>query len=124
MALREHLDRLLVQAETALSLEPAGAPDELIGLLDVYLQDFDAFQGEIEVGGSPGSRGWSGEEKSTFRAKLERLNLLHDQIIAIATAERDAVGKSLGELQNRNRALKKYVDQYPERISLTGKRKG
>ena len=64
------------------------------------------------------------DEKAAFREAVVQLHSLHEQIVTLVSEKKTALLANLAELHKREKALKAYVDRYPARITITGKRKG
>ena len=61
----------------------------------------------------------SADEKS-----LKELSSKHEKVLAIAVSLKDDAADSMQEFRARARAIMKYVDQLPRKISLKRTRKG
>ena len=59
-----------------------------------------------------------------LRNALERLQEIHSKLSSEVVVRRDQIGQALGDVHRKEKAHKAYIDQFPKRITLTGKRKG
>lgn len=87
-----------------------------------YLEQFESWRTGIEQQGDSGEESILSSEEC--RPQLELLQKLHQEVLSRATVQRDLVAHQLGEIHRRAQALKKYVDRYPSRITIAGKREG
>jgi hypothetical protein len=93
-----------------------------IAAVEQYLQHFDAWQSAITGGDAPSFSAPS--EKEAFRKLLTDFSRVHQQVADEAGSCRDQVASKLGDIRRRAHVLRSYIDQYPSRITITGKREG
>lgn len=94
----------------------------LVGRLEEYMKAFESLQSLLE--GPNGFASKSEAAQKELRPILEELSLLHKSVTDWALDRRDAVAHSLTDLQKRSQAVKAYLNRYPTRVSVTGKRQG
>ena len=101
-------------AEQVLSLDQA-ATEPFLNLVTEYLESFDRWSVAVSVTGVP---------SESLRGALEELSGLHQQVIERADSHREKIKWDLGEIHRRAQGLKAYVDRFPSRITIAGKREG
>ena len=84
-----------------------------------YLESLDAWQKAYQADPKVPDA-----EHAHFAQLVNTLNELHQQIVVKATAKKDEVASQMGDVYKRAQVLKKYIDRYPSRITITGRRKG
>ena len=104
---------------------PAEELDDRFPQIQAYLTDFENWRLRVErenplSESSPGTA----EEKAQLRAAIERLYERHLEFSGRVSLLKRDVARQLGEVHQRGRALKAYIDRYPSRITIAGKRKG
>ena len=99
--------------------------DDRLPEIEKYLQDFEAWRVRIE-GENPlaAAAAASDTERAELRAAIEYLYEKHLEFAGRLTLVKRDVARQLGEIHQRGRALKAYIDRYPSRITVAGKRKG
>ena len=122
MGLLDEVRELISAARNSLAEEARGNFEAFVQTVTVYLDRFEQWYQRYEK--DKPSYGLSEDQRSELKKLVEELNALHQQIITKTTVERDAVATEMGQLHKRGQALKAYVDRFPSRISITGKRKG
>ena len=93
-----------------------------IDAVEKYLQHFDAWQSAVAGVDAPSFV--SPADKESFRKLLAGYAAVHQQVTEKASSSRDEVASKLGDIRKRAHALRSYIDQYPSRITITGKREG
>lgn len=106
-----HLKQL---AERVLSLDPTST-ESFLSLVTEYLEDFDRWAAAMSATGAP---------SEPLRGALEQLSGLHQQVTERADLHREKIKWDLGETHRRAQGLKAYVDRFPSRITIAGKREG
>jgi len=71
----------------------------------------------------PGSV-YSEEAKQELRGRIEVLQTNHAQLVSELNLLKGEVVEHLGEIHRRGKALRTYIDRFPSRVSIAGKRKG
>ena len=99
--------------------------DDRLPEIEQYLQDFETWRVRIE-GDNPfaTAAGASEVERAELRVAIEGLYEKHLEFAGRLTLVKRDVARQLGEIHQRGRALKAYIDRYPSRITVAGKRKG
>ncbi|MCC6221111.1 MAG: hypothetical protein IT291_07720 [Deltaproteobacteria bacterium] len=99
--------------------------DSLVQEVGVYLDSLEKWQAAF-VGAAPLGDGsaFSDDERSSIRALLAKLDESHRIVLAIVDRRKELVAGQMGELHHRGKALKSYLDKYPARITIAGKRTG
>jgi len=118
MSILKETNDVLALAKAAQAAEG----EEFVTKVDLYLNAFDAWQKKVEKNSSLLPK--EGSELESFRGVVQQLNAVHQTIISQANDEKESVANELGALHKRAQGLKSYVDRFPKRISITGKRKG
>ncbi len=114
--------KLITLAEAALATKSS---DQFLIKAENYLASFDIWRAETEpLNPLSGESPLSDEEKKIVREHLERLQALHNQVIEAANSKKEGVGEEIRGVHKRASGLKKYIDRYPKRISITGKKQG
>ncbi len=112
-----NLDELCELGRAALDVD-AKEIDTFLDALGVYLEGVDSWRAEVEA--RPGE----GEMPESVRARFENLNVLHQQLLARADASKAFVASEMGEMHKKAGALRIYIDRFPQRITIAGRRKG
>lgn len=107
----EEIKRLILLGQEILQLPTADESDRLVALLDEYLSKLDRLDLGAAASGIP-------------RDLAEEFLTVHGELIGRSRLQQSLVLNEIGELQKRSQALRRYLDQSGERISITGKRKG
>lgn len=118
------IDSLIRHAEEALAV-PETDVDQVLGKLDRYLVEFEKWQ-ESLGGKNPLAKDslLSPETQKKLRTQIEKLSTLHQQVVTRAETNRQGVHRQIAEIRKRTQALKAYIDRYPSRITIAGKREG
>jgi len=80
--------------------------------VDEYLLEVGKLEQELKSAGN------------VDKSAAERFMKIHGEIISRAELEKSGVLRGLTELHKRSTILKTYLDQGPNRVSITGKREG
>ncbi len=120
-AMDEQLDSLIEHAKACRELPGDCDPEEVISRIRAYLEDFDSWQ---KAASELDASTLSDDEQQQARSKIELLGQLHAEVSTRAETAKERIAGELSDLHKRNKALKTYLDRYPSRISITGKRKG
>lgn len=62
--------------------------------------------------------------REEMKAALGRLNETHKVLLERSNVHREKLMGQMGDAQKKAKALRSYVDRFPERITIAGKRKG
>ncbi len=125
MAPLEAVTELIRSAASALAEECLVDAELFVERVDTYLQKLESWQAEIrEVNPFAGNSLLSEREKEELRLRIEELNEKHQLLMTRASSVKDDVGEKMGDLHRRSSGLKKYVDTFPPRITIAGKREG
>ena len=104
---------------------PAEELDDRFPQIETYLNDFEEWRGQIERKNPlEDSAAGTAEDKAQLRAAIGQLYERHLEFSGRLTLLQRDVARQLGEIHQRGRALKAYIDRYPSRITVAGKRKG
>ncbi|MCC6953279.1 MAG: hypothetical protein IT290_04105 [Deltaproteobacteria bacterium] len=118
------VEQLIQLARRALEL-PVDEAASLVAALEDYLQAFDSWQ--LALSGTnplaPDSP-LSESERDSFRSSVQQLETLHRAVLELAQNNRDRVYNQMGGVRKRAQALRAYIDKYPSRITIAGKREG
>lgn len=116
--------RLIELAQHALQLGLLD-PAQLLVEVDAYLQEFELWQGNIaQVNPLGPTSSFSDNEKVQFRNELLELEQVHQELVTRAESCRDQIRSDITEIRKRTQGLKAYIDRYPSRITIAGKREG
>lgn len=66
----------------------------------------------------------SNEQKNNIQDLLLNLDTLHKQVIARAESNKGMVSEVISDIHKRSSAMKRYVDTFPQRVSMTKKKEG
>jgi hypothetical protein len=117
--------RLTALAREALAVPEDGDVEVFIQKTDIYLRELEAWQKDLGPEGIAGKPGTLAEgEKAELRNLVSALNQIHQDLITRASGTREKVGTAMGDLHKRATGMKKYIDRFPSRITIAGKRKG
>ena len=111
------INELLELAEKAISDE---ALDSELFLQSVaeYLEALETWRGSLPTtdAGTPA--------REEMKAALGRLNETHKTLLERSNVHREKLMGQMGDAQKKAKALRTYVDRFPDRITIAGKRKG
>jgi len=111
------VEQILGLASAALE---SGDADAFLENVERYLTAFEDWQrsapAELE--------GLTEAERDEYRQQVNALAALHNQVTANALERKGEVLSRIGEIRHRTMALKRYIDRYPSRITIAGKREG
>ncbi|MFN8390919.1 MAG: hypothetical protein U0136_11580 [Bdellovibrionota bacterium] len=108
----EEVERLTALAEAALALHDS--TDQFIEQVDAYILALEEWSGSAAEQTFP----------PEMKPPLEKLNELHTQLLTRASLLSKQLGSELGNANKKGRVLRAYVDRLPQRITITGRRKG
>ncbi|MCB0360015.1 MAG: hypothetical protein KDD44_10275 [Bdellovibrionales bacterium] len=112
--------RLLTEAARGLLDDsPAGDPEAFQTRVATYIQGFDQAQLRIQEHVQAVTT-----VDSALKVALQELHEAHVALAERVATFRDTVGVELRNLHQRQRALRRYVDPFPQRITIAGRRKG
>jgi hypothetical protein len=109
------LKAVTVKGEDLLA-SPIGTIEDaeyFIKAIDEYLLEVAALEEVLKS--SPGK---------VDKGDAEKFLAVHGEIISRAELEKKGILKNLTELHRRSGVLRTYLDQGPDRVSITGKREG
>ena len=109
---------LLKKAQAVLELDGASNPETLSDVIQDYVRSFTEW--EQQIANEPRSDA----DAAGLRDAVAKLAALHHKVIEKASVVRDAIGDEIKNLRTREHALRRYVDPFPQRITIAGKRKG
>lgn len=118
------LTELIACAERALGVPAEQGVESFLELAASYLESFEQWQNGLDESNPLQSELLSSPEKEAFREELLRLSVLHQQLIERAGGEKSELSSQMGEMHRKAAGLKRYVDNFPSRISIAGKRRG
>jgi hypothetical protein len=107
---------LIGLCRNALALRESGETEAFLERTGIYLEAFGRFQAAFDVEAARGS--------DEIKRLLEELNSLHITLIACAKEFSQEVLNRLGDTHARAKAVRTYLDRYPSRITIAGKREG
>jgi len=111
------LDELCGLGRKALECDPKEV-NEFLDLMTAYLEQVDTWRARVEV--DPGE----GEMPDSVRTRFESLNAIHKELLTRAEQSKAIVSSAMGEVHKKAGALRIYIDKYPQRITIAGRRKG
>jgi uncharacterized protein YjbK len=114
--------KLIETAKGLLLITKDSSLEEFDVKANKYIESFTQWQLEFEAGDV--LQGVSDYDRQEIREVLIELQEVHNQVIQFANEYREGVLGALSELHKRGKALRAYVDNYPSRITVTGKREG
>lgn len=115
----KQIKNLIDRASAVVGAEEADDVELFLKSVTEYLEAFDVWQADL---GDTATL--SEEERERARPEVEKLNQMHNQVMAITESKKGLVTAEMKNLHKRAGALKKYIDRYPARITIAGKRKG
>ncbi len=123
--LMRQADDLIASARRALKSAEAGEVDVFLQHAASYLGDFEPWSSQISElkPFSPNSK-VPKKQQEAAKAKVKSLYDVHTAVVQAAEQRKEVVGGQLGSMHKKSKAIKTYLDPYPSRVSITGKRKG
>ncbi len=118
MQLIEALEELITKGKLILKSDEPDY-DRFTAQVTDYLEGLDSWQTAYQS-----NPNLPDAEQERFAKLVAMLNDLHQQIVTKASAKKDEVASQMGDVYKRAQVLKKYIDRYPSRITITGRRKG
>ena len=119
------VQNLIELAEKAIGDFELAPTEEFVLHTESYMAQLEAWQSEMGPDGlSNFAAAISPEDKAKLKQCVTHLNELHAELIRRAETAKQQVGAEMGDLHKRAVGLRKYVDTYPSRVTITGKRKG
>ncbi len=116
---------LIVLAQKAMSLADGFDLVAFVDATEAYLSTLEAWQAEVNARGTPLVASVDSEqEKESLRQRVKELQEIHQRLLSRAADTKEGVGVQMTELHKRATGMKKYVDTFPARITIAGKRKG
>lgn len=121
----EDINCLLGMAETVIQLSDSEDLEVFLEATDRYLEKFSIWRESIEQDeGKLSLQQLKGNLNSSMVDHLKKLQEQHLKITNLTEAKRTEVGEGIANLHTRSRALKSYMDRFPQRITIAGKREG
>lgn len=108
-------------ADQALA-EPPGEVDKFLQRSDRYLKALELWRLEIGAAGDGGLE--KHPQRDQLMALIEKLNTRHAEVVRRSQELKDEVAHELSAMRKRASALKAYIDRFPKRVTITGKRQG
>ena len=112
------VDHLIKSAGSLIQQFEEGQVEAALVGLEEYLAEFEGWAATV------GTEPAQGEEAVRLQSKLASLKALNDRLLVLSDAAKDSVSVKLGLSHKKLQALKSYIDRYPQRITITGKREG
>lgn len=123
------VENLIALANEAFAVD-ASALALFVEKVGLYLEHLESWRARVErfdpplekllQNSSPQNSGASDE----FRKQCSELHRVHQQIIERAALLKGNVSDEMKGLRKKATALKAYVDRFPKRITIAGKREG
>ena len=116
------IKQLTENAKAVLAIDEV--PEFLEGV-EQYLEAFDVWQKAFTANNPLAESSGVGEkEKLAIRAEVNELIKVHLELAQTAEQNKGKILERMGDIRKRSQALKTYIDRYPKRITITGKREG
>lgn len=123
--LMRQADDLIASARRALASAEAGETEVFLQHAASYLGDFEPWSSQIsELKPFSPDSNVPEEQQAEAKKHVQDLYDVHTAVVTAAEERKVAVGAQLGSMHKKSKAIKTYLDPYPSRVSLTGKRKG
>ena len=115
MSLEENIKKIINTGNSVLTIPVVSEDDSILFIsgLDKYLAMLDEIQPRLPS-----------EAASVPKSIAEELFDVHKKVTARAEREKEGVLVRMSQLNHRSAILKTYLNQWPSRISITGKRTG
>lgn len=124
-ALVDEVKALRAEAEELASMELPAELDQVLDRAGRYLERFEEWRRGIESSRPfDAASALSPAEQEELRAAVKEYQATHLVLVERLTGLKDGLAGQMGELHRKAKALKSYVDPYPSRITIAGKRKG
>ena len=125
MSEEQRIRTLIALAQKALVAADSIDLTDFVDATETYLSALEQWQAEVNARGTPLVATVSGEqEKESLRQRVKELQEVHQILLSRAADTKEGVGVQMSELHKRASGMKKYVDTFPARITIAGKRKG
>lgn len=112
-------------AKDVLEADRQGDVNLFLEKVGLYLDSFDAWKNEVEkVNPLDDSSSLSDAEREYLRAQIKELDVVHRAVVLRAVEIKDSVADTIGDVHKRAKVARAYIDQFPSRITIAGKRKG
>ena len=118
----DELQELLAELDRLLKPRDLDDPEGFLVEVNVYLERLEVWHQKIGVKLDAGDL--SEALRDAMRPLVIELSEKHDRLVLLAEAEKEKVGQQIGGVHKKAKGMKAYIDRYPSRISITGKRKG
>ncbi len=113
----QNIRALIALAEKAIADESAGT-DVFLESVAHYILALEDWRANV----APEGEATRVDEPS--RLALGELNEIHHRLLARANELKQSLVSEMGEAKKKAGALRAYVDRFPQRITITGKREG
>ncbi len=115
----EHLETVLEKLRTAFNYKD-DSEEVFLSYVDTYLFALEEWQkASAEEVQEPQVKNFPG-----FKELVSELRVKHQELMDITTKSRDEVQDELVGIKSRAKAIRKYIDVLPERVSVTRGKKG
>lgn len=115
----QEIETLLVHAKAILTIDNDTNFDLFLEKLETYLHKLEQWQKQTEQQEFP-VQGLN----SPFAKLLEELHNVHSQVVDCANSRKEALREELSGIYKRAQGMKAYIDRFPSRITIAGKRQG
>lgn len=114
------IQNLIAAASLALAVDDQEI-EKFLAAIAPYLNSFDSlnasFQPDVFVQAST-------EQREAVQQLLLELDALHKKVLSRAEANKEIVSEVISDIHKRSSAMKRYVDTFPQRVSITKKKEG
>lgn len=115
------LEDLLQLARQGLSLSPEDDGERFVEAVEGYLGKFEQWRLSWD---EQAMESLPTKEKDALRAQLAVLKELHQQLMSKIDLGKQGLLDQMSDFGKRAKALRSYIDHYPSRITIAGRRKG
>jgi len=115
MSLEEKIKKIIDTGNSVLTIPVVSEDDSILFIsgLDKYLMMLEEIQERLPL-----------EASNVSESLASELFLVHQQITSRSESEKEGILVRMSQLNQRSSILKTYLNQWPARISITGKRTG
>lgn len=114
------IENLISNAGQALAVSEQEV-ESFLAVVTPYLDRFDALSASFQPDAFALA---SNEQKENVRELLLNLDALHKQVLERAKSNKEIVSEVISDIHKRSSAMKRYVDTFPQRVSITKKKEG
>ena len=116
---------LTAEAEAISSLSLESDLEQVLLQADSYTARLESWKNQVEEAAPfEAESDFTTAQKEAFRAQVLVFQDRHLALTERLSGARDLVTQQMGDLHKRAKALRTYVDRFPSRITIAGKRKG